>query len=408
MRINLLKSIALAHALCLAGAGSAIAAQYPSYSGTQFLASTQILTGTSYQGYRIFGLSGIDYNPVTNQFIAVRDNFLSGSGNSGNPVAFTLAPVFSADGNSYTVAINGVNTLGGASGLTGLESIRYDKGGNGVWVSSEAPNAVYHIADDGSRTQLALPASVTGRTPAGASNYGLEGLTFTPGGDLWVSRENSLSGDATNIIRLSNIGSDGALVRQFAYTLDNVVSIQRPDGAIIANPPGTGVGNNGVAEILAVSDTEFFVMERGWDGLSGGDISHNYIRIYSVDISQATDVSAITNLDGSTAYTALTKTLIFDSQSAEISSVLNTLDTKIDNIEGMSFGPQLADGRQSLILVSDNNNSSSQRKTQFITLALKAGAVPEPATWAMMIAGFAGVGIGLRRQRARRIAVSFG
>jgi 3-phytase len=41
----------------------------------------------------------------------------------------------------------------------------------------------------------------------------------------------------------------------------------------------------------------------------------------------------------------------------------------IDNIEGMTFGPPLADGRQALVIVSDNNFLPSQF-TQFIVLAL--------------------------------------
>jgi hypothetical protein len=41
-----------------------------------------------------------------------------------------------------------------------------------------------------------------------------------------------------------------------------------------------------------------------------------------------------------------------------------------DNVEGMALGPVLPDGRQILILVSDNNFSQSQ-VTQFIALALE-------------------------------------
>lgn len=40
-----------------------------------------------------------------------------------------------------------------------------------------------------------------------------------------------------------------------------------------------------------------------------------------------------------------------------------------DNAEGMTFVPPLSDGRQTLILVSDNNFNSAQI-TQFILLAL--------------------------------------
>lgn len=41
------------------------------------------------------------------------------------------------------------------------------------------------------------------------------------------------------------------------------------------------------------------------------------------------------------------------------------------------------------------------------TVTFNMGAVPEPATWAMMIVGFGCVGFALRRQRKARVAVSF-
>ena len=44
------------------------------------------------------------------------------------------------------------------------------------------------------------------------------------------------------------------------------------------------------------------------------------------------------------------------------------LEIPIDNIEGMTFGPNLPDGRRTLVIVSDNNFSAGQF-TQFIALA---------------------------------------
>lgn len=361
-----------------------------------YLSNTTFLTGTRYEGQLVAGLSGIDYDPASGTFIAVRDNVIS----NVRPAAFTLAAT-NVTNQGYSLAFTGVNTLGGAAQLNGLESIRYDPSGNGLWLTSEAPNAVYHIDANGVRRSLTLDASVAGRTPAGASNYGLEGMTFTPEGSLWVSRENSLSGDATNIIRLSQLGSNGELQSQFAYTLDTVLAPNR-NGMPIANPPGTGVGNNGVTEILALSETSFLVMERAFDGI-GNDTtgtSHNSIRIYQIDLQGATNVSGITNLNDPAAFSAVEKRLVFDSQS--LAGVLNTYDTRVDNIEGMSFGATLPDGTRTLVLVSDNNNSNSQRKTQFLVFGVQGGtaAVPEPASWAMLIGGFGLVGTAMRRRRA--------
>ncbi len=51
------------------------------------------------------------------------------------------------------------------------------------------------------------------------------------------------------------------------------------------------------------------------------------------------------------------------------------LGIPIDNIEGMTFGPALPDGRQTLVIVSDNNSSPGQF-TQFIVLALDIAPAP--------------------------------
>ena len=46
------------------------------------------------------------------------------------------------------------------------------------------------------------------------------------------------------------------------------------------------------------------------------------------------------------------------------------MDLTPGNMEGMTLGPELSDGHQTLILVSDNNFNPSQ-VTQFIALALQ-------------------------------------
>lgn len=47
----------------------------------------------------------------------------------------------------------------------------------------------------------------------------------------------------------------------------------------------------------------------------------------------------------------------------------------VDNLEGMTFGPPLADGRHTLLVVSDNNFNPTQ-ETQFIALAVEIEPAP--------------------------------
>ncbi|UOQ72704.1 esterase-like activity of phytase family protein [Hymenobacter cellulosilyticus] len=80
------------------------------------------------------------------------------------------------------------------------------------------------------------------------------------------------------------------------------------------------------------------------------------MKIYEVDLSAATDVNSLGGLQGAT-YTPVAKRLVLD--------VASTGVARIDNLEGMTFGPKLANGHFSLILVSDDNFGSTQ-VTQFL------------------------------------------
>jgi hypothetical protein len=51
---------------------------------------------------------------------------------------------------------------------------------------------------------------------------------------------------------------------------------------------------------------------------------------------------------------------------------LDALGLPLDNVEGMAFGPDLPDGRRSLVLVSDNNFAPAQF-TQFLLFAVSPG-----------------------------------
>ncbi|GJE69432.1 hypothetical protein CHKEEEPN_0960 [Methylorubrum podarium] len=379
-------------------------ADFAAISGTSYLSQQTFPVGQRYNGWQIDGLSGIDYDPVSNTFITERDNAYGGGGPDSRttPPYFTLKPVLAEDQPGYTVQFVGVTPLdvpGWTPATNSLESIRRDPTGDGVWLTSETPHTIYHVHQDGvTRDQLTLPATVNGRFAPGTDNYGLEGLTFTPDGGLWVIREDALQGDSTNLTRITHLNRDGSVVAQYAYPLDTVKVVAN-GGRTIANPPGAGVGNNGASELLALTNTSFLVLERAWDGIGANvaptGVSHNSIRIYRIDLAGATDVAATTNLvQGDPSVQPVTKQLIFDSQS--LAGTLNTYDTKIDNIEGMSSGPTLPDGHASLVLVSDSNARPQQRKTEFLVLKVQS-PIPDEQNWdgtTAMADGFAGGGGG--------------
>jgi hypothetical protein len=61
------------------------------------------------------------------------------------------------------------------------------------------------------------------------------------------------------------------------------------------------------------------------------------------------------------------KELIADLE--EFSPQMSANFQKLDNIEGICFGPKLANGHDTMVLVSDNNFKKSQR-TQFLAFEI--------------------------------------
>ena len=92
----------------------------------------------------------------------------------------------------------------------------------------------------------------------------------------------------------------------------------------------------------------------------------NNVKIYDVDISNATDVSGIDSLADSD-FTPASKKLLFDFE--EIRDQLT--DGVVDNIEGITFGPDFPNGNKSVVLVADNNFSAfGPQLNQFVLFEL--------------------------------------
>ncbi|QIL39968.1 esterase-like activity of phytase family protein [Pedobacter sp. HDW13] len=110
---------------------------------------------------------------------------------------------------------------------------------------------------------------------------------------------------------------------------------------------------NGISEILAVNDHSLLVMERAW---AKGHDDHTFIKLYLVDLNGAENEIDNTGFIQNPPK-PLKKKLLFD---------FDSLNKHIDNFEGITFGPKLPNGHQSLIFCVDNNFSKSQTQQFFL------------------------------------------
>ena len=70
------------------------------------------------------------------------------------------------------------------------------------------------------------------------------------------------------------------------------------------------------------------------------------VKIYLADLRNATDIKGDSSLVLKPALNPVKKKLLFN---------FSTLKMRIDNLEGISFGPRLKNGNRSLLVISDNN-----------------------------------------------------
>jgi hypothetical protein len=406
-----LSAIALA-TLC-AGAAQA--------TGIEYLGQQIVPSGTLFSSTVVGGLSGIDRNTATGNYLAISDDRSATSAARFYELSLDLSKfVRSAAAGFAGVTFQSVTTLqqpGGAPFATNTvdpESLRLNpSNGNLIWSNEgqrggaglpalqdptvrEMSAAGVHLRDFAVPARFS-PSGLGAADPGIRNNLAFESLAVsTDGLTLYTATENALvqDGGAATVSTgspsriLSFNLATGAAGAEYVYAVDPV-----------ALPPvGGGFATNGLVELLATGDRQFIAVERsfavgaatpgvGPNGLPTG----NTIRLYQVDARGATDVSSLSTLAGA-AYTPVSKTLLLD-----MSTLQNDDGSALalDNIEGITWGPEV-NGKRTLVLVSDNNFGAAQF-TQFVALAVTT-PVPETGTLGLMLAGLAGLGARLPRR----------
>lgn len=210
----------------------------------------------------------------------------------------------------------------------------------------------------------------TGTLTRGArGNASFEGLALSPDGRrLFTATETSLVQDGPSAT--FDAGTNSRILEYVARRdtfepgAEYVYPIDRIDKP--SYPPGFAV--NGLVELLALSRTTLLALERAYvEDIGQPGTGFNRIRLYRVSLRGATDVSSLDSLKDQPAIVPVTKQLVLDL--SDTPGLDQDLVRGLDNFEGMSFGPRLADGRATLVLVSDDNFNASQR-TWFLVFAI--------------------------------------
>jgi hypothetical protein len=226
-------------------------------------------------------------------------------------------------------------------------------GGN-VFITDEYGPFMFQFASDGKlqkRFQLSPYLSVAKLAPdkketdlndvGRQSNGGMEGLAYdSASGTLVGLMQRPLLQDSVRDEKKKPVGKLCRIVLQSTASDE-----QRELVYVLENP------DYKLSEILAAGDNRFLVIER--DGESGNDIG--YQRIMEIDLTGATDVKGQVALDkdaiGKSIVPVKKKTLI-DLLDAKYGLKGATMPEKI---EGLAWGPKLADGRRTLIVAVDND-----------------------------------------------------
>jgi len=345
-------------------------------SAIKFLDEYVMPLNPVFQNTVVGGLSGIDYDVKQNQYYIISDD-----PSQFSPARIYIAKIDLKDNKIDTIRITGVTFLLQENGKQypkygtdksvkpDGESVRYNPITNQMIWSSEGerlfkngdttivqPSLTFISATGKFLDTIPLPKGFHfTKTESGPRKNALfEGLTYADDyKTLYASLEEPLYQDGPQ----AAFEYEQALTRILKFdvpTKKNVAQYAYKLGALPVKPTVDNDWNvNGISEILAVNNHTLLVMERAW---AKGHDDHTFLKLYLVDLNGAQN--EIDNASfAKNPPRPLSKKLLFD---------FDSLNRHIDNFEGVTFGPKLANGHHSLIFCVDNNFGKSQVQQFFL------------------------------------------
>ncbi|MEA5579923.1 esterase-like activity of phytase family protein [Nodularia harveyana UHCC-0300] len=339
-------------------------------SEIKFMGEATIPQKTNFQNTEIGGLSGITYDTKKDIYYAISDD----RGQKAPPRFYTLKIDLSKDTlqNSDVVTV-GVTTLFNQDNQpfppseTDTEGITFTNRDT-LFISSEGDvrKLINPFIKEFSLTsgKLLKTLSISDKflpetnPPQGIrNNLAFESLTITPDNQhLFTATENALIQDGPaakpNLPTRCRILQYNLLTnlpeKEFLYQTEPVAQFLNL----------TGKFASGLPDLLALDNHGHFLsIERSFTGWGLA------ISLFQVSLAGADEIQDIHSLlaVNSRKIKPVEKKILLD---------LRTLDVLLDNIEGLTLGPQLPDGYRSLILISDDNFQSLQRN-QILAFKIK-------------------------------------
>ena len=345
-----------------------------SINSVKYIGGYEVPYNMQFKGTTVGGLSGMDYDPKANVYYLISDD----RSNENHARFYTVNISFSQKGIDSVQFVNATALLQKDGSVypsskkdpvhsPDPEALRYNPLTNQFVWTSEGERVVKKeiileepaitIIDKAGRYIDTFP--LPSQTHMYATERGLrqngvfEGLAFADNfKTMYISVEEPLYEDGpraglqdadayTRIIKYDMASYKP--IAQYAYRLETV-----------AHPPkaANDFVINGIPDIISIGKNKLLVIERSF---STG-IQACTIRVYITDLADASDISGLISLREQSFKNPATKKLLIN---------MDDLGIYIDNIEGVTFGPDLPNGHKTLIFVSDNNFAKEQ-KTQFL------------------------------------------
>jgi len=298
---------------------------------------------------------------------------------SEHPVSLKLVDsVFLKDREqrAFTGASSAMSATDQTAGRFDPEGFRFGTEGN-FYVSDEYGPQLIEFRSTGEEVRrFALPEHLSVLHPADSkaaenaansigrsSNKGMEGLAISPDGKqlfgimqhvLLQDGERDEFGKPVGLnCRLISIDIATGKTREFVYQLDDV--------------------SNGLNEILAIDDHTFLVIER--DGLIGADAK--FKKIMKIDLTNATEISGVDQLpaiDLPSQIQPVRKEVFIDMLAPKFGLKPDQIPEKL---EVLTFVDTLADGRETLVVASDNDFNAETSSFFYVFALALVSSTPE-------------------------------